>query len=290
MLRTVLQAIKRSKALAPVRDYRRAQRQRIVCAHLDLARPGLEIGPGHNPLLPKAEGWKVETMDWTGADGLRAKYGALGVDGSRIEPVDYVWRGEPFTRLVGERRFAWIIASHVIEHTPCLVTFLRDCQSILEPDGVLALAVPDKRYCFDCLRERSSIARVIDVFEAGAARPTTGAAADHYLNVATLGGRTSWRWALGRRLRHFHTADAAAAAVAAHRGGDGYVDLHNWVFTPAMMRLLLEDLRRLGYIGLREVGFHPTRGHEFFISLSPRGAGPDLDRSALARLAQREAR
>jgi hypothetical protein len=290
MLRTALQAVKRSRLLAPVRDWRRAQRRRIVCAHLDLSRPGLEIGPGHSPLLPKGEGWRVETMDWMAADDLRAKYAALGVDGSHIEPVDYIWRGEPFARVVGGKRFGWIIASHVIEHTPCLITFLRDCQSILEPDGVLSLAVPDKRYCLDVLRERSSIARVIDVFEAGVKRPTTGGAADHYLNVANQDGSTAWRRTRGRRLRHFHTAQAAAAAVAAHRGGDGYVDLHNWVFTPGMMRLLLDDLGRLGYIGMREVGFHATRGHEFFISLGPSGRGPSLDRPALARLARSEAR
>ncbi len=290
MLRTVLQGVKRSRLLATVRARRRAERQRIVCAHLDLSRPGLEIGPGHDPLLPKGEGWRVETLDWMGADDLRAKYAALGVDGSRIEPVDYIWRGEPFARVVGGKRFGWIIASHVIEHTPCLITFLRDCQSILEPDGVLSLAVPDKRYCLDVFRERSSIARVIDVFEVGVKRPTTGSAADHYLNVAYEDGRNTWHRTRGRHLRHFHTPEEAAAAVAAHRGGDSYVDLHNWVFTPGMMRLLLDDLYRLGYIGLREVGFHPTRGHEFFISLGPSGRGPSLARPALARLALREAR
>lgn len=35
---------------------------------------GLEIGPGYNPVLPKAEGFAVQVVDYTEADGLRDKY------------------------------------------------------------------------------------------------------------------------------------------------------------------------------------------------------------------------
>jgi len=89
-------------------------------------------------------------------DELRAKYTNHGVDLAKIEEVDYVWQG--FSQFIGATKFDWIIASHVIEHVPCVISFLRDCESVLKPDGVLSLAIPDKRRCFDKLREKSSLA------------------------------------------------------------------------------------------------------------------------------------
>lgn len=48
-----------------------------------------------------------------------------------------------------------------------------------------------------------------------------------------------------------------------------YVDVHEWVFTPGSFRILINDLRELGYISLVEETFYPTdEGQfEFYISL-----------------------
>jgi hypothetical protein len=158
----------------------------------------------------------------------------------------------------------------------------------LAPDGTLALAVPDKRFIFDCLRERTSIAQVIDTYHAGAKRPSIGAVADHHLNVAKRGGRLHWRRGWPGRLEYAHQFAEAEKAVQTWTQTDVYMDIHNWVFTPNAARLLLSDLHRLGYTGLRENGFDSGAGHEFFISLSRAGAGPGVSRKALARMAQRE--
>src|SRR3954454_16003748 len=69
-------------------------RTAILRSMLPLDGVGLEIGPGYNPLLPKAEGFAVETADYTDADHLRQKYSsAPGVDIDRIETVDHVLDG-----------------------------------------------------------------------------------------------------------------------------------------------------------------------------------------------------
>jgi hypothetical protein len=153
---------------------------------------------------------------------------------------------------------------------------------------MLSLAVPDKRFTFDCLRERTSIAQVIDTFHAGVEKPSIGAVADHHLNAAKRGGRLHWRRGWPGRLEYAHQFAEAARVVQTRTQADVYMDVHNWVFTPNAARLLLSDLHRLGYIGLRETGFCGGAGSEFFISLSLAGAGPGLSRKALARLAQRE--
>ena len=69
-------------------------RQRFVAAYAPKAGPGLEIGPSHSPLAPKAAGFNVEILDHAPAQDLRVKYRNAGVDIDHIEEVDFVWRGE----------------------------------------------------------------------------------------------------------------------------------------------------------------------------------------------------
>lgn len=92
---------------------------------IDASSLGIEIGPGYNPILPKAKGYNVKNVDHASAEDLRKKYKAIGVDVSNIEEVDYIWAGEKLGDLIdnsGEIEF--IIASHVIEHAPDFVDFI----------------------------------------------------------------------------------------------------------------------------------------------------------------------
>lgn len=75
---------------------------------------GLQIGPSYNPLMPKAAGFRVETLDYLGAESLRRKYANTGMDLSVVEEVDYIADGRPMTEVIGDRqRYDWIVASHV---------------------------------------------------------------------------------------------------------------------------------------------------------------------------------
>jgi hypothetical protein len=191
-------------------------------------------------------------------------------------------------RIGWQRKFDWIIASHVIEHTPCLITFLQDCESILTREGVLALAVPDKRFCFDVLRQKSGLGKVIDTFRSGDTIHTVGTAAEYYLNVAALSGRIGWAHGDQGSYSFVHSLDDAKAAIARIDERKEFIDLHNWVFTPHSFRLLIHDLGLLSYTSLRETTFWPTEGLEFFIALSRAGTGPDLTRIELATRAMEE--
>ena len=262
----------------------RLSRFNIITGPLNLSGHGLEIGPSWRPLLPKAKGYDVRVADHLDQAGLIAKYGQLRpIDA--IEPVDYVLTGPRLTDTIDER-FDWIVASHVLEHTVCLVTFLRDAETLLRPDAILSLAVPDRRYCLDRFRERTSLGRVIDVFRADPAVHSEGSVLEYCLTVVTKGEMISWDATHVGTFRQRHTLEEARelAAIAASK----YVDLHNWVFTPNHLRLMLVDLRALGFIGLREVAFHETVDAEFYIALSPDGPGPHLSRDELVRLAALE--
>ena len=244
----------------------RSSREEILLAGIDKHAAGLEIGPSHRPVAAKRDGYNVAILDHLDAPALRAKYAEHGVNIAAIEEVDYVWSGQPLEQLVEGRLFSWIIASHVIEHVPDLVGFLDSCERILAPGGVLSLAVPDKRYCFDCERENSALGRVIDVALAKATNHTPGIAAEYFLKVRRKGGQIAWHEGAPGQLEPVHGLRDALEALEQVRQGH-YLDLHSWVFTPNSFRQIIRDLRALGMTGFEERAFHDTRGCEFFVML-----------------------
>lgn len=243
---------------------------------------GVEIGPSHNPLAPKKEGYKVHIIDHMSREGLVAKYKDHKVNLKNIEDVDFVWKGESYAELIGKRQFYdWIIASHVIEHTPDFIGFLKDCDSLLKDDGVLSLVVPDKRFCFDRFRPITGIARVIDSHLQKNVIHTPGVAAEYFLNVVSKGGHIAWDRHHRADYKFVHTIDHARDAIDQIRTKGSYYDVHAWCFTPHSFRLLIHDLRDLGLTAFKEVGFFETVGCEFFVSLSRAGTGVKLDRLQL---------
>jgi 2-polyprenyl-3-methyl-5-hydroxy-6-metoxy-1,4-benzoquinol methylase len=260
------------------------RRERILSG-LNLAGAGLEIGGGYNPRTCKDE-FLVDHLDHADRDALIAKFASQGIDTSRIQAVDYVWSGQTYAALVGEKRYDWIIASHVIEHVPNPIQFLNDCTEILSENGILSLAVPDKRFCFDYYRPPSGLARLVDAFVAGYTRTTAGSVVEHIMYAATVDGAITWDRTAGHAPPKFlHTAEQARDLYDSIAQDGAFHDVHAWAFTPASFRLVAEDLNRLGLISLRERSWHDTEGYEFYVQLSRQGDGPDVARATLAKSA-----
>lgn len=241
-------------------------RQRFVARYAPKAGPGLEIGPSHSPLAPKAEGFNVEILDHASAQDLRTKYRNAGVDIDHIEDVDFVWRGEPLPETIGRRGcYDWIIASHVIEHTPDLVGFLGDCQALLQESGRLILVVPDKRYCFDHFQSLTSTGDVLDAHQFGRTRPSPGRVFDHFANAVGKGRHRvlSWHRRAPGAMQLVHTLEGARDSWRHAQTDDAYVDVHNWRFTPESFRLIIDDLRDLGLLELGITDGPTGAGGEF---------------------------
>ena len=190
-----------------------------VLATVDREGLGLEVGPSHSPMAPKADGFRVHVLDHVDTATLRARYAALP-GAPLIEEVDFVWRGEPLWELVGgEQVYDWIIASHAIEHMPDLVGFLQGCERILRPGGRLALVVPDQRWCFDHWGVPSTTGALLDAHHGEAHQPTPGQVWDHMSRACRLGGDIAWaEGAPGRPELMFERAQAAGAYRAALDG------------------------------------------------------------------------
>lgn len=256
------------------------------------ARDGsfLEIGPAHNAILPKRDGFDTKIVDYIDRGGLVEKYRDFTqYSPDDIEDVDYVIpAGAPMTDVIHER-FDLVLASHVLEHSISLIDFLNECTNLLAPNGVLSLVVPDHRYCFDRFRERSSIGRVIDTAIAPPPVHTVGTMSEFALHAVKQRGSTSWPAGRTGGYRFVHDLEAVKAK-AAQASGETYIDVHNWVFSPNHLRLMLQDLQALGLISVREAAFQDTIGHEFFLNLTVGAPGSGLSREALTALADAEQR
>ena len=244
------------------------ERKSLLLSNLDLDGLGLELGPSHAPVAPKAEGFRVEVLDHANRERLVEKYGLLGVDTSRIEEVDHVWDGQRYAELVGgAERFEWILASHVLEHVPDLLGTLLQCQEILKPGGILSIALPDHRYIFDRERTPSSLAAVIDAHLREDMRPTPGTVAEFYLRFVKKGTSEAWYpWYPGV-VHRSNTTEDALARFERSRVSEVYQDVHVWVFTKETFAGIVEDLGRLGLLDLEIVAPPAGRLIEFFLQL-----------------------
>jgi SAM-dependent methyltransferase len=249
-------------------------RKQKALALVDLGGRGLEIGPSHNPLLPKSSGARIEIVDHTGRAELIEWYRSLGVPSDQIasiEDVDHVWLGGTLADLIAEPgAFDYIVCSHAIEHMVDLIGFLQSCEALLRDGGRLSLVIPDKRYCFDLLQTLTSVGNAVDGHLSGSRFHPPGSVIDHYANACQRGpGVIAWD-SVTTTLVELQFPDLRGCAEVFEQGRrqEEYVDTHRWRFTPTSFRLLLQDLRDLGYHGLAEVGAFDTAGSEFFITLA----------------------
>jgi hypothetical protein len=199
--------------------------------------------------------------------------------------MDHLWSGGSLVDTIGKKDFyQYIVASHVIEHSVDLIGFLQDCESLLRPGGSLALVVPDKRYCFDFFKPLTAVGSAVDAH----LRPTLfhppGALLDHTAYATTRDGSIAWSVLQAGELQT-QFSDLSDGAVQIEQGTEQstYFDVHRWIFTPASLALLLDDLAELGYHSLREVGSAPTSGFEFYLTLSKSDA-PAIGESRIERL------
>ena len=255
-------------------------RKEKVLRHINKNGQGVEIGPSHSPVAPKKEGYKVHIIDHMSREQLIAKYKDHHVNLENIEEVDFVWRGENYSELTGkDKYYDWIIASHVIEHTPDFLGFLNDCDTILKEDGVISLAVPDKRYCFDHYRPITGISQIIDSHFQKTIIHTPGTVAEYYLNVVSKAGNIAWDSSATGRYNFVHSLEDALQGMKSALNENAYLDVHAWCFVPHSFRLIVHDLFRLGLIPFQEVGFFQTEGCEFYVTLGRNGQG--INRSRL---------
>jgi predicted SAM-dependent methyltransferase len=221
------------------------RREKILAGLGDLGDLlGVEIGALDKPLLSRTDG-KVLYVDYTDTATLREKYADFpDHDVSKIVEVDAVWGDNTLQQGIGEDVKAdFLVASHVIEHVPDLITWLNEIEEILVPGGTVHLAVPDRRFTFDIRRQDSRLTDVVYAYVVRARRPLPHVAMDFSLHFQAIEIAEAWDHPEARdRPIEREQLDHAVAIARELLRSDAYLDVHCWVFTPLSFARLMEQL------------------------------------------------
>ena len=141
---------------------------------------GIEIGPYHQPLVPKREGYRSLSLDVFDTEALRKNAATDSAitknEAEQIEEVDLVGSAPRLAELVETKGLVgqcdYIISSHNFEHIPDPIRFLQGCEKALKPQGFLSMAVPDKRCCFDYYRPLSMTGDLLEAYFEKRERPS----------------------------------------------------------------------------------------------------------------------
>ena len=250
-----------------------ADRAELLLGSVPKSSRIIEVGPSVDPVAPRSRGWNSASIDHLNQDGLRVKYATHpGVD--NIEPVDFVWTSGLLSDAVPAEQhgsFDVFLASHVIEHTPDLIGFLDAAQVLLRPEGVVVLAVPDKRYCFDYFQPPTTTGQVLDAHAKHRQRHSGERAFDHFAYAVTDGGEQAWARRPSKGIRLIHGLAAASETYARFENSLDYDDVHAWHFVPSSFELLMLELGWLGATDWRIDQLTRASNWEFFAWLR-RGA------------------
>jgi SAM-dependent methyltransferase len=266
-----------------------------LLAHIDPAKTGIEVAPYFNPAVPKAAYPNVLTLDVFDTATLKERAAADMMIANeciaRIEDVDLVGDASSIGSLVSDKGLAgkigYIVSSHNFEHLPNPIRFLRGCSEVLEPGGVLSMAVPDVRACFDIFRMPTRLVDWLAAYHEYRSQPSPETLFDALSNIAphvrngvvatgaALNLANPAEFRLETDLR-----DAYATFVQTLDQPGPYRDAHCTVMFPETLELMLRDLRYLGLIDLDIIEVSQTQGIEFFIHLrKPIGEVSAIDKS-----------
>jgi hypothetical protein len=187
--------------------------------------------------------------------------------------VDAVWGDQSLADCIGGRKVDYILASHVGEHVPDLVTWLQETHAVLKPGGQLRLVLPDKRFTFDYLRDETRISDLLTAHLLRARRPQVRDVLDFRLHFAPdMDGSAEYRGVFDtstlKPLASYEDAMGAAHYVL-HTGI--YHDVHCWVFKARTFATLMEKLAGYGVLPLECVTMIDTclPSFEFYVFMRP---------------------
>lgn len=222
---------------------------------------GIEIGPWFNPIAPKREGYRCLVLDVFDSETLReraAKDPNIPAGGAAmIEDVDLVGSSTHIGDLVRARgesgTFDYIVSSHNFEHLPNPIRFLQGCAEALKPEGMLSMAIPDHRACFDYFRPITRLSEWVQAFVDDRNQPSRAQDFDSRELFARIDDGNQRAFAFFRNAPPEKVSAELNLDVVfgdwmerTRNQDENYYDAHCSVFTPSSFELLIRDAAYLG--------------------------------------------
>ena len=168
----------------------------------------------------------------------------------------------------------YVMSSHNFEHIPDPIRFLQGCEKALKPGGILSMALPDKRCCFDYFRPLSMTGDLIQAFFEKRDRPSSAQVFQlEALNCRHLeGGDKSITFDLATDPATIEPYQQLEGSFEQWRRGDWeandvYRDTHCWALTPASFELMAREIHFLGLTRMEIESVEGTNGNEFYARL-----------------------
>ncbi len=224
----------------------------------------LEIGKLHAPIFKSSK-----NLDVFSKEQLVEHYkDDANLNVNNISDVDYVIKDNDWSDVPPD--FDYVVTSHNMEHVPCLVTFLNNIHDSLKPEGLVFIAIPDYRYCFDRHKLPSNIIDVLDAFYSKRTKPSVRNILEQCL-ISSHNNAIQY-WASDYQLTDdaYNKIDVEKCKGLINLNFDTYIDSHCWKFTPDNFQYIINTLNELGLIKLKINKIYTTErnSHEFYIKLS----------------------
>ena len=232
-------------------------RKAFVLSHLATSGCGLEIAPYFNPLVDRAK-HEVFYVDCIDNDEIQRKAADNpGAKGQYVPRIDAVWvPGRPLSQCVGGRKFAYAVASHVMEHVPNPLGWLGEILDCVEVGGRVAIMLPTRTQSMDYYRRTTTFGQIVGWSIEKPARPTPTQVMDFLSQSFFHRGE---RLVEGQMPpftevhRHYSDRDAVTFAEFVWKESH-YLDVHCSVWTPESFVEVFGRLRDVGLLPCRVIG------------------------------------
>ena len=163
-------------------------RRSTILGDLDVrALKGLELGPLTNPVVRKTDG-VVFYIDHLDAESLKKANRNPQIINDDMVNIDIIWGERPLKELV-PHPMDYAVASHVMEHVPDFIGSLMDLHGALKEDGLICLAIPDRRFTHDLRRPESTVGEMVEAYLLRVRRPP----ARHLFDRVLLQAPRHWK-------------------------------------------------------------------------------------------------
>ncbi|MGD0780411.1 MAG: methyltransferase domain-containing protein [Dehalococcoidales bacterium] len=178
---------------------------REIIAHIYIKGIGIEVGALNLPLkVPKST--IVKYVDKFSTSQLRQRYPEIAP--TEIVNVDIIDDGECL-KTISDGSQDFVIANHFLEHCQNPIGATFNMLRVLRCDGILYMAIPDKRFTFDCDRPVTPTRHLLDDYKDGGANSKRMAFEEWVKYVDKIKDNTEAEWRVDRLIQidysiHYH--------------------------------------------------------------------------------------